>query len=172
MWWWERSVWFGEKEEGFEQAEVAQDVPMRYRESHLGSNTGKIRRPVYWLAGGMEWDGTLSLAWGQYPDSKGGKTTPFFWGESRVATAHLVGQIFTKIPGWKLLSEIFRSAGTKPHITHQELHLVLPLGPADVAKSFPHHSSFHIVFSVPAVKSGLLWDARKSAEHHPSSAFS
>ena len=72
----------------------------------------------------------------------------------------------------QLLSEIFRPAGTKPHITHRELHLVLSLGTADVAKSFPHHNSFHIVFSVPAEKSGLLWEARKSAKHHPSSAFS
>lgn len=56
------------------------------------------------------------------------------------------------------LSETLRPASNKPHITHGELHLLLPLGTTDIAKSFANHNSFHIVFSVPAEKSDLLWE--------------
>lgn len=58
----------------------------------------------------------------------------------------------------QILSEILKPAGTKPHITHGELHLLLPLGTTDIAKSFANHNSFHIIFSVPTEKSDLLWE--------------
>lgn len=58
----------------------------------------------------------------------------------------------------QILSEILKPAVTKPHITHGELHLLLPLGTTDIAKSFADHNSFHIIFSVPAEKSDLLWE--------------
>lgn len=35
------SIWFGGKEGGFQEVEVAQDVPAQYKKSHLGSNTGR-----------------------------------------------------------------------------------------------------------------------------------
>lgn len=81
---------------------------------------------------------TLPLAGGQQPNSKGGKTTPFFVrgkqdGHSTRGRPDLHQNTRVKS---QLLSEIFRPAGTKPHITHRELHLVLPLGTADIAKYF------------------------------------
>lgn len=70
----------------------------------------------------------------------------------------------------QLLSETFRPAGTKHPITHQELHLVLPLGTADIVKSFLTTALSTQYFLCQ--QQSLVWEARKSTEHPPSNTFS
>lgn len=67
----------------------------------------------------------------------------------------------------QLLSETFRPAGP---ITHQELHLVLPLGTADIVKSFLTTALSTQYFLCQ--QQSLVWEARKSTEHPPSNTFS
>lgn len=65
-------------------------------------------------------DVTLPLAGGQQPNSKGGKTTPFFVRgkqDGHSTSGRLDLHQNTRVKS-QLLSEIFRPAGTKPHITH------------------------------------------------------
>lgn len=114
---WGSGVWFGEKKDSFGEVEIAQDVPTLYRESNLGSNAGKMRRPVGWRE---KRDVMVSLAGGQHPNYKGGKITPFFVRGKQDDHSTLGRPDLHQNTRMKsqLLSEIFRPAGTKPHITH------------------------------------------------------
>lgn len=94
----------------------------------------------------------LSLAGGQHLGTEEGRVF-FSFCEKKAECPGLHQNTRMKS---QILSEILKPAGTKPHITHGELHLLLPLGSTDIVKSFANHNSFHIIFSVPAEKSDLL----------------